>query len=89
MTYGEIIDRLNKLQEEYNNLLPFVELLEESREEEGLPPLTDQERAEAEQKVAADKIRAAELDELRFELLWEAESVYGRRPNRWDGGYTF
>ena len=91
MKYGEIIDELNKLREEYENLIPFVEYLEDLRREEGLPPMTEREREAAEQRVAEDAARANEIDGMVSDLLLEAEETYGTRPflSEATGRYTF
>ena len=91
MKYGEIIDELNKLREEYENLIPFVEYLEDLRREEGLPPMTEREREAAEQRVAEDAARANEIDGMVSDLLLEAEETYGTHPflSEATGRYTF
>lgn len=91
MTYSAIIDALNKLREEYENLVPFVEYLEDLREAQGLPPMTEQEREKAEQRVTGDAARAREIDGMVSDLLLEAEETYGTRPSLSEatGRYTF
>ena len=85
---AEIIKELNELAWEIDDLgLEPLDHIIEAREEEGLPPLTEDELAAAQKEIDAKIDRANEIDakieDLRiesFQLMGKWPGMYGNAP---------
>ena len=77
----EIIDKLNVLLREQQDLgETFIDVLIDSRDDEGLPPLTADELATAQAKCDANAERANEIDEEISALKIDYMTETGKWP---------
>ena len=81
MTAQEIINRLNDLRREYDDLPEtFIDLVIDAREDEGLPPMTQEELEKATEECDAAANRAAEIEREMDDLKVDYMALTGRFP---------
>lgn len=78
---NEILDRLNEIDRELEDVgFTFIEVVIDSRADDGLPPMTDDELIQAQAECDLNADLANRLDEEKFSLLEEFLTLSGDYP---------
>ena len=78
----EILDAMNDLEAELEDLGPtFIDLVIDSREDDGLPPLTPEELASAQSECDANADRATAIESAIDDLRLNFFELVGKFPH--------